>query len=374
MTSGLPPTTPPPPHLLGALRTLWVWRKPILLTTLAGTVLSIIVSLLLPVYYESSTAFVAISPDQNTLEGIFGGGNGRVQFYGNGDDVDRLLAMAESDELVDYMVDVFDLYEVYDIDSTELRAPIAVRKELLSNLEVEKTPRDVIRLSVQDQDPQRAAAMAKAARDHLNELGVNVGLSSQYRTLISLREDVGLRDSTLNIINDSLATLREKSGVYNPSAQSTELSKKSASLTSNIADIQARLEIYRRQAGRVARDSVAALTVRLAGQVGARTMLDSQLININQSLGPIYNMEEERTRLNTALTYDRIRMKKLEALFSADQRVLEVIEEARVPVIKSRPIRSLIVLGGMLFSFFAAVVGALLLQGSRRYDWSEVFK
>lgn len=364
----------PPPHLLGVLRSLWQWRLPILGVTAAGTILAIIISLLLPEYYTGSTSFLAISPDQISIDGVFGNSNNRMQFYGTGDDIDRLMAVAESDELVDFMVDSFNLYSVYEIDSTKKKAPVAVRREFLSNYDVTKTARDAIVLEILDQEPERAATMVKAAREQVNGISLSLIRGTQSRTATGLRKEIASRETTLKEINERIGKLRESSGVYNTEAQSEALSALSTSLQSSLARTKATIEAYRQKGGRGARDSIAKYEIQLAGLESSRMELDSQLTKLNQNLGPIDNLEEERLRLNNSLSYDRIRLKQFEAVLGSEQRALEVIEEAKVPVVKSKPVRSLIVIGAAIFSFLFAVVGALLIDTGRRFDWSEIFR
>jgi len=359
MAIGKNKASAPPPHLLGVLRSLWQWRKPIIYVTLAGTLLAIIISLILPNYFTASTTFLAISPDQNSIDGIFGKkGGGYVEFYGTGDDIDRLMSVAESDALVDYMVEKFGLYEVYDIDSTKAKAPVYVRREFLGLYDVTKTPRDAIELEISDKDPVRSAAMAKAARMKIDEISLSLIRGTQRRSTEGLRGEVKNREKNLADINRRLGVLREQSGVYNTSALSEEL----AARTSNM-----------QESGRGSRDRIAKLEVQLAGLQSARINLDSQLVRLNKSVGPIDNLEEERKDLNEALSEDRIRLKQFETVLRAEQRALEVVEEAKVPVAKSSPIRSLIVIGSMLFSFIVAVAGVLLIDSGRRYDWDTVF-
>ena len=368
------PSTPPPPHLLGVLRSLWQWRKPILITTAAGAILAIVISLLLPVYYQSTTSFVALNPEQNTIDGIFGGDAGRIRLYGSSDDIDRLLAVAESDELLDYLISEFNLYSVYDIDSTRKKAPLSVRSELFDNLEVEKSARDVISVSIEDQDPARAAEMANAAREKINGIAVGISIASQRRVAFSLDGGLTLRSETLAVLNDSLRHIRDRTKIYNPTAQSAALSETSSSLSNQIANTNARLATYQTRRGGAARDSITKLTVQLAGFRSAKMAVDSQLNAMNVSMGDLYSMAEERTQLSESIALDRIRYKQLQTLLRTDQRVLETVEEARVPLTKSRPARTLIVLGSIIFCFVAAVVGVLLLQSSRRYDWSQIFQ
>ncbi len=364
----------PPPHLLGVLRSLWHWRTPIILVTAAGTLLAIVIALLLPEYYSGRTSFLAISPDQISIDGVFGNNNNRMQFYGTGDDIDRIMAVAESDALVDYMVDAFKLYTVYDIDSSKQKAPVYVRREFMGLYEVTKTSRDAIELEVEDQDPERAAQMARAAREKINDIALGLIRGTQNRSAESLRGEIANREENLREINTRLSEIRQRSGIYNTEAQSEALATISTSLKGSIASTTAKLEAYRRKGGRSSRDSIAKYQIQLAGFESSRTTLDTQLVRLNESLGPIDNLEEERLRLNDALSKDRIRLKQFESVLRTDQRAIEVVEEAKTPVIKSRPMRSLIVVGAAILSFLFAVVGALLIDTGRRYDWGAIFK
>ena len=374
--SPLPPPRrgAPPAHLLSVLQTLWRWRGPILGLTAAGTVLAIIVSLVLPNYFMSNTTFLALSPDQVSIDGVFGNTNGRMNFYGTGDDIDRVMAVAESDEVVDYMVETFSLYSVYDIDSTKEKAPLTVAREFLGNYDVEKTPRDAISLEVYDRDPVRAAEMARAAREKINEVSLGLIRGTQARTATGLRDEIINREKNLTEINNRLQDLRRTSGVYNTRAMTEALALQSTGLDNNLATTAAKIDAYRCAGGRVARDSIAKYRVQLAGYERARVQLDSQLARLNTNLGPIENLEEERRNLNDALSDDRIRLKQYETVLRSEQRAIEVVEEAKVPVAKSRPVRWLIVAVTMVLSFLFAVVGALLIDNGRRYDWDGIFK
>jgi len=364
----------PPPHLLGVLRSLWQWRKPIMTVTAAGTLLAIVISLLLPEYYTAGTSFLTISPDQVSIDGVFGNNNSRVQFYGTGDDIDRLMSVSESDALVDYMVETFSLYKVYDIDSTKKKAPISVRKEFLGNYDVTKTARDAIELELADRDPERAAAMVRAAREKINEISLNLIRGTQTRSAEGLRSEVVNREQNLSDINRRLSELRKQYGIFNTNAQSEALAESATSLRSNLATVTAKLQAYRKRGGRGARDSITKLEIQLAGYRSAESDLDSQLVSLNKSIGPLDNLEEERRDLNDALSEDRIRLKQFETILRSEQRSLEVIEEAKVPVARSYPVRSLIVVGACIFSFIIAVVGALLIDSGRKYDWKAVFQ
>ena len=64
----------------------------------------------MPVYYRASTTFLAASPDQANPELLFGQGNLRTQYYGNANDIDRLITLAHSNELVEFLVELVEFW------------------------------------------------------------------------------------------------------------------------------------------------------------------------------------------------------------------------------------------------------------------------
>jgi hypothetical protein len=284
------------------------------------------------------------------------------------------MSVAESDALVDHMIRKFDLYTVYDIDTSQAKAPLYVRREFLGNYAVTKNTRDAIELEVTDKNPVRVAEMAREARNQVNDIGLGLIRGTQERSAQSLRSEITSAEENLRNIDERIRGLRERSGVYNTEALSESLATSNSSLQNLTASTVAKMESYRQAGGRGARDSIAKYEVQMAGFRSARIDLDSQLVRLNRSLGPIDNLEEERLRLNLALSYNRIRLKQFETILGTDMRAIEVVEDARVPVAKSSPVRSLIVIGAAIFSFLAAVIGALLIDSGRRYDWDGVFR
>ncbi len=362
-------TPPPPTHLLGVLRTLWRWRRPIVVTTLAGALLAVVISLLLPAYFTGYTSFVAISPEQISIESTFGNNGTRVQFYGTGDDIDRMLSIAESNELIEFMVDSFNLYSVYDIDSTTVKGPVYVRQEFQRLFEVERSPRDILELSIQDRDPSRAASMARAAREKIDALNLSLIRATHSRNASGLEVDMRRSEARLTELNQRLSGVRKEYGIYNTEAQSEALATASSELDQQLATTEARLEAYRELGGR---DSIAKLSVDLVGLQRTRLSLDAQLDRLNSSIGQIENMEEERTVANNVLNDNRNRLKQYQAILSGDRRTLEVIEETKVPLVKSSPIRWLIVSIATVVTFIFALVGVLLLENGRRFDWGSI--
>ena len=169
-------------NLIGVIATIFKWRKPIIYLTLFAAVLSIGISLLLPNYYSSTTSFYAASTDLAKPEMIFGLTGKAMEYYGADADIDRLLTIAESNELKDYLVDSFNLLEHYDIDTSDIKSGFKVREVLDELYQVKKTKYDAIELTVEDKDRVFAANMVNAARDKINDFSTALIKESKMKS------------------------------------------------------------------------------------------------------------------------------------------------------------------------------------------------
>ena len=138
-------------NLLGVISTLLRWRKPIIRICLIAGIGTAIIALFLPNYYQSTTTFYAASPDLGKPEAV-----GEIErdreIYGEDTDNDRLLTIAQSNEIAGYLIEKFKLYDHYDIDRTNRKSKDKVRKKFRGLYNVEKTKYEAIEISVEDKD------------------------------------------------------------------------------------------------------------------------------------------------------------------------------------------------------------------------------
>ena len=97
--------------LLSIVKLIHAWRKPILYTTLGVAILSAVISLIVPVYYQSNTLFYAASEDLFKPKKVFGYGDNDVEYYGTTADIQRILTVANSHELTSFLIDSLKLYD-----------------------------------------------------------------------------------------------------------------------------------------------------------------------------------------------------------------------------------------------------------------------
>jgi tyrosine-protein kinase Etk/Wzc len=104
-------------NLLGVLGTIYRWRKALRNACLIALLGSIGIALWMDTYYKATTIFYPSNQDLSKPELIFGGTIKVTEYFGTDKDVDRILEIAASNELVDYMIGRFGLFNHYGIDS-----------------------------------------------------------------------------------------------------------------------------------------------------------------------------------------------------------------------------------------------------------------
>lgn len=188
------------------IRILYRWAKPIAIVTLIAIVVSAIISLLLPSYYKSTASIMPINPhlmDRSTLFNI-GGSETPVYLFGGKPEVNRLVTLSQSRGLEKYIIDKFNLFEHYGIDTTDHLKDYWVTQELRDHFKAIKTPDGIVELEVSDKDPNFAAQMSNeivARLDTLNKALINekkVGLGAFYL------KDLTEKQQRLEMLRDSL--------------------------------------------------------------------------------------------------------------------------------------------------------------------------
>lgn len=359
--------------LLGVIRTLFRWKKVIIAACLAAGIGSAVIVLLVPEYYQATTVFFATSPDQATPELLFGDGSIAPELYGNENDIDRMLTISESNELVDFLVDTFDLYVHYDINPDNPKGKYYVRKHFMGLYEIEKTKRDAIQLSVEDQDPELAQVLTQTARRKIDELTQTLIKDGQERAIATFVNNIASKEQLIGVLSDTLKSLRQRYGIFNTEAQSEGLTALAAATETKLISTRAKLNVFQQRGGRF-RDSVAVYEVRVAGLEEEMTQLDAKLDRFNEGLAQVLLNTRQYQEANTSLSEDKEKLKQYRATFESKIPSMIVVEEATLPLVKSRPFRTLIVLAAVFITFFFTVVGILLYEAYGDMDWKAIYR
>ncbi|MFK7933005.1 MAG: hypothetical protein AB8G22_05805 [Saprospiraceae bacterium] len=358
-------------NLLGVLETLFKWSKSIMWVCGIALIGSIVISLFLTTYYQATTVFFAASPDVAKPEQIFGTSTKDMDYYGNENDIDRILTISESNELLEFLIQKFNLYEHYDIDSTHVKAPDKVKKALLKLYEVEKTKRDAINVSVEDEDPELAANMANTAREKIDEIARRMIKASQQKLINTIDNNLKTKEEQLNVIGDSLMTARQRYNIYNTDSQSEALAQLTISTRSKLTATRARLASLEKNKS-VRRDTIAYIQAAVIGLEQQAADLELNLKQFNSGMAKVDVLNRQHVEASVQMSEDQERFKQIQAAYNSEVSAVILVEKAQVPVVKSRPMRSLIVIGAVMIAFLFSVIGVLLLDSYKDVDWKKI--
>lgn len=216
-----------------------------------GAVLAtLIVSLLLPKIYESTATLLP------QLESGEGGGLGALlsataagsaaQSLGMSlpgipaTPTDLFAAMLKSRIMADDIVERFNLMEVYERDTKQ-----EARAALEDVTSIKVTKEKVIEITVEDEDPQRAAHIANfyvANLDRLNRT-LNVGKASQNRAFIEQRLDETRRK--LTAAEETLKEFEIENKTVAVEAQSKAMIEAAAQVQAQISAQEVQLEVMK---------------------------------------------------------------------------------------------------------------------------------
>lgn len=363
-------------NLLDIIRLIYSKRRRILLICIAVGVLTALITLMMPNYYKATTTFYAASPDLSKPERIFGYSSYDMNYYGSGLDVDRLMTIGFSNELAEFLIDSFNLYSHYDIDTEDPKAEFKIKEHLSSLYELVKTKYDAIELSIEDKDQAIVALMANAARAKINELAQKVIKNSQSQVINAYENSISEKQRELSVIADSLRKTRTKYGIFNTESQAEALSAIVSKTESNLIREKERLRVLKQSRG-VPRDTLAYLNATVEALTKALESLTTNdessrfnLSNFNKGKEVVDQLNQSYDQLNKQVSYDMVRLEQIKTAYNSDITTIHLVEQAKDPIVKSRPRRSILVLGCVFVAFVFSCLYFILMASARENGWT----
>lgn len=295
--------------LIPIIKTLWQWRKTIIATAVITGILSSGIMLLKPNYYRSSTLFYPVN--SALLEPVSNRDQSSPGYYGNDHDVDRLLSIGSSHQLVSATIHQFDLADHYKIDTSSAKGKHKVMKRFRKLYDIRKTPYDAIEVSMEDIDPSLATNMSKFIREFIDTKALDVAKQSQASIIASLKSSISTKTDGLSTITDSISNIRQRYGIYDTKSQG---------------------------------EALAAMEIKSPGS----TQVKKRIANYNAGISEIIKLEVRQEALSKSLAFNQDKLNDVMAAYGERPSALHVIEEASVPLEKSRPRRSLYVIGSII--------------------------
>lgn len=367
-------------NLIDVIGLLYTKRRKIIVISIAAAILTAIVSLFLPNYYKATTSFYAASPDLSKPERIFGYSSYDMNYYGSGLDVDRLMTIGFSNELAEFLIDSFDLYNHYEIDTNDIKAEFKIKERLSALYELVKTKYDAIELSIEDKDKMIVAGMANAARSKINELAQKVIKNSQEQIISAYENSILEKDKQLISLSDSLRAVRGRFGIFNTESQAEALASIVSKTESLLIRDEERLRVLKGTRG-VPRDTISYLSARVSGLAKELESLTKgsgeskfNLNNFNKGKELVDLLDQSYTQISKQISYDRVRLEQLKTAYNSNITTIHLVEQAKDPIVKSRPRRSLLVLGTGFMAFILSSLFFIFQVSWSENNWALSFK
>lgn len=358
-------------RVAAAIAISWERRKFIIGVTAGVAVLSVIITLLLPNWYRAESRLL---PPERSGTGAIAAAmldnlpTGAASLLGGGStgSYSRYLTILTSRQLLDSVVDTFDLITVYKTENARSPRDATIEK-LLDNAEFEVDNKfDFLSVSILDKSPERAAEMANFIVSKLNE--INAGLTSSnaanFRRYAEQRYEGAMAD--LGAVLDSVEVFQREHGLVDLPAQSVGFFEHIGALRAEAVRAEVEYEALSEQFGdtnprvQATRSVVEAANRSYQRALsGAEATLPVPLSEMPAAIRRFADLERERilqTRIIEVIApiYEQSRFDE-----ERDVQAVQIIDYARPPVLKAKPRRGLLVIAATLSAFFLTVTYVL---------------
>jgi uncharacterized protein involved in exopolysaccharide biosynthesis len=294
--------------LVHVLRILKKWQKSIFLFAVIATLgVAVFSWFFLDNYFLSYARFYPVNLAYSDRSAMFSESGVTVPFYGDKEDVNRVLTIAQSAELAQRIIDQYHLAAHYDIDTTKQFWRTKVKKELESNFKVLKTEQGAVEISSLDTDPKLAREIVEYALKYVDETN-KARMNESKRTQITMFDkQILMQQERASEYGDSMAKLGKR---FNITVK-----------------------------------TIAGSTVVEGNDFDAVQTYKMVLARQKSALDLLNNMTEIKEQIMSSLEAGGSSLSVLEAPFEADR--------------KEKPKRSIFVITALLLSLAAGIFGAL---------------
>lgn len=337
--------------------------------TLVVAVLAVAISLIMTNIYTAKT--VILPPQQSgssasmmlaQLGGLAGAAGGAL---GIKSPSDTYVGMMKSRTVADHLIESYKLKALYEAKTYE-----STRKSLADNTVITSGKDGFITIEFSDKDPKRAASIANAYVAELDHLNQTLAVTEAAQRRLFFEKQLMKAKEELANAEVALKQTQEKSGLVQLDAQGLAVIKSVADLRAQIAAKEVQLSGMRAFATsqnpdyRQAQELLAGLRAQLA-KVERDTAEGNGSVLLPMKKLPESGLEYVRKMREVKyhetlfeLLSKQLEMAKLdEAKQSA---IIQVVDRAEPPEMKSKPRRSLIVIIATLMAFFLSVLIAFV--------------
>lgn len=187
----------------------------ILIVTLAGVGLAGGFLLIKPKKYKAEARFLVNNPLYGDRSTLFRNIDTRyVDYYGGDDDVDKIMALANSDTVRGRIMRNSQFQLIYKRDINNDKDYAALMTIFKKSFNIKRTEYNDVTVSYVAYEPQTAANVANMSVQVLEEMYRNYYNNVKVSLQATLKDQILVLDSAINTLTDSLANMRDRYGIY----------------------------------------------------------------------------------------------------------------------------------------------------------------
>ena len=346
------------------------WRGLIFALTTLVAILSIIISLMMPVWYRAETRL--LSPESSGTNPLAAALSSNLSaaasalLRGSGGDFYRYISILSSRTMLEKVVDEFDLVTVYETADSKFPRSAAI-KMLAENVDFPiDNEYEFLSITVYDLDPQRAADIANFLVEELNIRNQELAAqdASNYRSFVENRYNESIQ--TLDSLKNTSQQFQEQYGVFDLENQAEVFLDQLAAIRTEEIALEIEYEALKAQYGPENSRVRTALSAFRTARLKSQQALDGKekVFPVAQSEFPavfreFIDLEQELLIQKNILEliaplYEQARFQE-ERKFQA----VQVVDAAIPPERKAKPKRSIIVIGATMSAFLIAILFVL---------------
>lgn len=344
------------------------WRL-IARITILSAVISIIIALLLPKKYSSTARILPPQQDVNLMGMMMGAGGGLSSLAGGmlglGTPADQYASILKSERIGDAVIDRFKLMDVYKMDYR-----LDMYEKLNKLVDISAGKKDgIITISVEDEEPIRAAGIANAYIEELDKLTAEINMTGGSKSKLFF-------EKRLSQSRIDLANAEEEIRKFQKINKTIDVTEQAKASIVGIAELRAQLALQEIQLAGLSRrftensqevkDTKTAIS-RIKGQINK--LEGNSKGDVIPAVGSIPDMGQEYIRLMRDFKIQETLVELLTKQYelaklneAKDVTSIQIIQKAQVPDKKVKPKRRNLVLGITFVSFIFSIIYVMALN------------
>ena len=214
--------------------------------------------------------------------------------------------------------------------------------------------------------------MANDARIIIDQQAQKLIKESQRKQLSSFNSTIDSKQREYQQLLDSLNVARTKYNIFSTDAQGEAYGSSMVEVEGKQLKAAGTLS-YLKQIGAPS-DTIAKMEALKVGLDKQLDKLKKNIQNYNQGYPLVKNLERVTRDFSASLNIDKTRVAALQSTYDANITAIHIIEEAAVPPYKSRPKRSIMVIGVAFLTFVLMSLWVILRDQFKKNNWREAFK